>query len=112
MPRQSRLEYDTRGIMGSAPSNTCCVSTVSTTMRADPHLRYRSDSNKKKKRMYLSLLRLLQDSSPDPFYDLTPSMTAVSKSAGHAFFCSGLLPDLRRSKNLIRCIEDDPKIER
>ena len=106
MPRQSRLEYDTRGIMGSAPSNTCCVSTVSTTMRADPHLRYRSDSNKKKKRMYLSLLRLCK------IQVLTPSMTAVSKSAGHAFFCSGLLPDLRRSKNLIRCIEDDPKIER
>ena len=42
--------------MGSALSDTCCFSTVSTTMRADPHLRYRSDSNKKKKRMNLSPL--------------------------------------------------------
>ena len=47
--RQSRLEYD-RGdfIMGSALSNTCCFSRVSTTMRADPHVRYRRHSNEKK----------------------------------------------------------------
>ena len=56
MPRQSRLEYDRRGIMGSALSNTCCFSRVSTTMRADPHVRYRRDSNEKKKRLNLSPL--------------------------------------------------------
>ena len=33
--------------MGSALSNTCCFSRVSTTMRADPHLRYRRHSNDK-----------------------------------------------------------------
>ena len=61
MPRQSRLEYDRGGIMGSALSNTCCFSRVSTTMRADPHVRYRKDSNEKKKRMNLSPLSSVQD---------------------------------------------------
>ena len=56
MPLQSRLEYDRRGIMGSAPSNTCCFSTVSTTMRADPHVRYRRDSSEKMKRLNLAPL--------------------------------------------------------
>ena len=50
MPRQSRLEYDGGGIMGSALSNTCCFSRVSTTMRADPYVRFRRDSNEKKER--------------------------------------------------------------
>ena len=54
--KESRLEYDRRGIVGSSLSNTCCFSRVSTTMRADPHLRYRRDSNKKKKPMSLSPL--------------------------------------------------------
>ncbi len=37
--------------MGSALSNTCCFSRVSTTMRVDPHVRYRRDNKEKKKRM-------------------------------------------------------------
>ena len=52
MPRQSRLEYH-RGGMGSALSNTWRFSRVSTTIRADPHVGYRRNSNEKKKRMNL-----------------------------------------------------------
>ena len=70
MPRQSRLEYDRAGIMGSALSNTCCFPRVSTTMRADPHVRYRRDSSKKKKRMNLSPCRLCK------IKVLTPSCNA------------------------------------
>ena len=72
MPRQSRLEYH-RGGMGSALSNTWRFSRVSTTIRADPHVGYRRNSNEKKKRMNLFPV-VCARLSPDPFLPMTPSL--------------------------------------
>ncbi len=67
MPRQSRLEYDRGGIMGQPCQIRVAFLESARLCELTHNVRYRRDSNEKKKRMNLSLSSV-QDSSPDPFF--------------------------------------------